>query len=168
MYSSFLSTSSFLISGIRTYAAGNRFRPVWKDLNRNKIFSIPNNIWLFSVPPHIVPFSFGEEAVSSGAFVTLQCVVTFGDTPVSITWTFHGKKLSHQTDVQTQKLGKKMSILSISSVNAGHSGNYTCTARNKAGSANYTAGLQVYGKLLVNFLFFCASRIDPTCLPYPT
>ena len=83
----------------------------------------------------------------SGVFASLQCLVALGDTPISITWTFHGRKLSHQTDVMTQKLGDKMSILSIGSVNAGHSGNYTCTARNAAGSANYTARLKVYGKI---------------------
>ena len=93
-----------------------------------------------------MPFDFGEEALSSGDFGTLNCAVTQGDTPISITWTFHGRNLSHLTDVVTQKVGHKMSILSIESVTAGHSGNYTCTARNEAGSTNYTTSLQVYGK----------------------
>ena len=93
-----------------------------------------------------MPFSFGDVPLSSGVFATSQCVVALGDTPISIKWTFHGKELSHQTDVMTQKIGDKMSLLTISSVNAGHSGNYTCTARNKAGSTNHTASLHVYGK----------------------
>ena len=45
----------------------------------------------------------------------------------------------------TAKIGDSISVLVIASVTAGHSGNYTCTARNPAGVANHTATLQVNG-----------------------
>jgi hypothetical protein len=47
--------------------------------------------------------------------------------------------------VSTTKIGSKVSLLSIDHVIAGHSGNYTCTARNAAGFDNHTALLLING-----------------------
>lgn len=38
------------------------------------------------------------------------------------------------------------SLLTFSRLEAGHSGNYTCVAENRAGTDRYTAGLAVRGK----------------------
>ena len=38
---------------------------------------------------------------------------------------------------------------SIDPASSGHRGNYTCTVRNRAGSVNYTASLDVHGMLNV-------------------
>lgn len=43
------------------------------------------------------------------------------------------------------KIGQKAVLLLIDSVSESHMGNYTCTAKNKAGSVSYTASLNVYG-----------------------
>ena len=77
----------------------------------------------------------------------LNCIVATGDTPLHITWSFHGKDSStrSQAGVNVMKVGAKGSILSIESVTSDHSGNYTCTAKNSAGTANYTAELVVNG-----------------------
>lgn len=42
-------------------------------------------------------------------------------------------------------LGKKLSAMTIESVNGKHAGNYTCQASNKAAIVNYTAALIVNG-----------------------
>lgn len=41
--------------------------------------------------------------------------------------------------------GKRTSLLTIDSVHAGHAGNYSCTARNKAASSEFSAALVVNG-----------------------
>ena len=91
-------------------------------------------------------FSFGPTPLHSGSLAQVTCIVNEGDTPLQITWAFHGNSASATpAGVQTSKFGTKSSILMIESVTSEHSGNYTCTARNHAGVANYTAELIVNG-----------------------
>lgn len=64
-------------------------------------------------------------------------------------------------------LSARVSVLDIPSAMDTHSGNYTCTATNKAGSANHTAVLNVIGTTLADardayFLFSSSCR--PTLL----
>ena len=101
------------------------------------------------MPPSIAPFSFGDAPLDAGALAQVQCVVTFGDLPVEITWTFHGSDATKrsQTGVSIMKVGSKSSLLIIESVSTENSGNYTCTAKNGAGVSNYTAELIVNGQL---------------------
>jgi hypothetical protein len=47
-------------------------------------------------------------------------------------------------------LGDRISVLSIQSVAAAHNGEYTCTAENPAGIANYTAELTVNGTIALH------------------
>lgn len=42
-------------------------------------------------------------------------------------------------------MNDRASFLTVSSVTAGHSGNYTCTAKNKAGFVSYSTILNVNG-----------------------
>lgn len=97
-----------------------------------------------SVLPYIIPFSFDGEA-NSGDNAQLTCHVSKGDRPLQLSWSFHGRELSSHMGLTTTKIGDSISVLVIASVTAGHSGNYTCTARNPAGVANHTATLQVNG-----------------------
>lgn len=47
--------------------------------------------------------------------------------------------------MSTSRVGERTSLLSINSVMAAHSGNYTCTAENAAGTSDYTSTLFVSG-----------------------
>lgn len=53
--------------------------------------------------------------------------------------------------VSTAKLGKRLSVLNIDAVNAGHSGNYTCLASNLAGASEHSSALLVNGKMKCEF-----------------
>ena len=99
---------------------------------------------LLTEPPKIRPFSFENELLS-GSDTQIQCYVSQGDSPLHISWYFHGKEVSHVMGVNTVKLGSKSNILSIDSVTHGHSGDYTCVASNMAGEDRYTASLSVHG-----------------------
>ena len=88
------------------------------------------------MPPRILPFSFGQDVVNQGQLGQLVCTVVDGDEPLTITWSLHGEDLSS---------GPDLTMLMISSVTYRHSGKYTCTARNEAGSASHSVELRVNG-----------------------
>ncbi|ODN02698.1 Hemicentin-1 [Orchesella cincta] len=102
-------------------------------------------VLVVQVPPRIVPFAFGDgdDPLEAGAHTSLQCFVDQGDSPLTISWIFHGKELSSQMGVETTKIGKRINLLQVESIAPFHAGNYTCVASNKAGQANYTAVLVV-------------------------
>ena len=50
-----------------------------------------------------------------------------------------------ETGIATAPMGLRASFLSIQSVSSQHSGVYTCTARNTAGTSSYSTSLIVNG-----------------------
>ncbi|XP_065340867.1 cell adhesion molecule Dscam1 isoform X23 [Cloeon dipterum] len=96
------------------------------------------------VLPKMVPFSFGDEPIYYGQAAQATCLVSEGDLPLEITWSFQGSNLSTQMGISTTKVGRKASLLLIDPTLPGHTGNYTCTAKNKAGISNLTASLHIY------------------------
>lgn len=92
-----------------------------------------------------MPFSFGKEVINEGQRGQLVCTIIQGDEPISIKWSLHGEDLGPGPDLTTSQLGSHTSILMISSVNYRHTGTYTCTATNPAGSAVHSAVLKVNG-----------------------
>lgn len=92
-----------------------------------------------------MPFSFGEESVNDGDFITSQCAVVKGDSPISISWLFNNSEISSGNGIIISQSGKRVSGITIESVRAEHSGAYSCVARNSAGFANFTAYIQVNG-----------------------
>lgn len=98
-----------------------------------------------SVIPRIVPFTFEKGPASTGQDITVMCAVPDGDLPIEISWYLNEKSLVEYSGISSTKFGKRNQVLSIESVDAQHSGNYTCSARNKAGSVSYTTELKVYG-----------------------
>ena len=96
-------------------------------------------------PPVIIPFTFGVESVNEGDYAQIMCVVNRGDEPISITWSLKGDVVSSDPDLTTTQLGRRTSMLTLSSVSYRHSGTYTCRASNKAGSVTYSTDLIVNG-----------------------
>ena len=107
----------------------------------SKIFYIP-----FLEPPMMLPISFGSNVMSEGDFAQVSCIVSRGDQPLTISWTFHGNDISSELGIITTPIGNRGSMLVIGSVANHHRGNYTCTASNKAGVRQETASLNVNGK----------------------
>ena len=80
--------------------------------------------------------------------MVVQCSATKGDSPLNLRWSFQSKPLAIDgpfSGLTINNLGERISVLSIQSVAAVHNGDYTCTAENPAGIANYTATLTVNG-----------------------
>jgi len=85
--------------------------------------------------------------------VSVQCVVTKGDSPLEITWIFDGRPIqSYHSDVILSDTGKRVKQLTIESVAARHAGEYTCVASNAAGSVSHSAILDVNGTPLDEIL----------------
>lgn len=82
--------------------------------------------------------NFGESA-------SVQCTISGGDLPMTVEWTLNGMDIPSYLEVSTSKIGKRIHVLSIDSVKADHAGNYSCIAKNQAGTTEYTAPLVVIG-----------------------
>lgn len=100
----------------------------------------------FSVPPKILPLHFGQEITNEGGFAQLACVVTEGDEPLSISWTFHGSALDANLGIYTTPLGTRGSSLMILRVGRRHTGKYSCQASNIAGKDTESVELEVNGE----------------------
>uniref|UniRef100_A0AAR5PMB7 Down syndrome cell adhesion molecule-like protein Dscam2 n=1 Tax=Dendroctonus ponderosae TaxID=77166 RepID=A0AAR5PMB7_DENPD len=95
------------------------------------------------VPPQILPFDFGEDSINSGDLASLTCSVHKGDIPINISWLHNNISVGYKEGVMVSNAGRKISTLSIDSVDASHSGTYTCVAENKAGKTSFSAKLNV-------------------------
>lgn len=98
------------------------------------------------VPPRIIPFSFGESPIFAGEAAQVTCLVSAGDPPLDISWSFHSKAEMAQLGISTMKNGQKASMLLIESAGYQHRGVYTCTAKNPAGVTNFSTTLDIHGR----------------------
>ena len=92
-----------------------------------------------------MPISFGKEVFDEGTSAQILCSVSAGDEPMTITWSFHGINISSDSGIVTQNFGSRASLLMIQSVTHGHRGEYSCRAKNTAGTAISTVELRVNG-----------------------
>lgn len=102
---------------------------------------------LHTVLPHIHPFAFEEEA-NSGDSVQLTCHASKGDLPLTIRWLHNARPIFSHSGVLTNKIGDRISLLTIPSVKGDNSGEFTCVVENRAGHVNFTARLYVNGDFL--------------------
>lgn len=91
----------------------------------------------------------------AGQTAQITCLVSDGDLPLDISWSFQGADNFAHLGISTQNLGRKGSSLLIESADSYHQGNYTCTVKNAAATANYTAALNVHGKIHKHTCIFC-------------
>lgn len=76
------------------------------------------------------------------------CGVSKGDPPLIVSWLKDGQPLTPSLGVNVSALDPYSSLLSISSLDSRHSGDFTCVASNPASEVRYTAKLQVKGNPL--------------------
>jgi len=118
-----------------------------------------------AVSPKITPFKFGEEPLQTGQTATVTCSVLQGDLPLELSWWFDGVRINDDRQDVSIMTSKKTTMFTIDSVTGGHAGNYTCMARNYAGTAQYTTQLLVNGSssmLTVLAAFSCLVFLSPT------
>ena len=83
--------------------------------------------------------------MDEGSFAQVSCIAAKGDEPISLSWTFHGSKISSDLGIITTPIGTRGSMLVISSVSYQNNGIYTCSASNNAGQKSETVNLKVNG-----------------------
>lgn len=93
-----------------------------------------------------MPFAFGDEPTNTGDSIGIQCMANKGDLPIEIRWVLNTSPLvSGENGITIVKLNQRTSSLNINSVEGMHRGMFKCLASNKAGTAEYSAELQVIG-----------------------
>ena len=117
---------------------------------RNALLSliVKTNLFFSSEPPNLLPLNFGQEVMDEGSFAQVSCIVTKGDQPLTISWSFHGHDISSDLGIITTPLGQMGSSLMITSVGHKHRGTFTCKASNQAGNTTQSVELRVNGALL--------------------
>ncbi|XKL60149.1 hypothetical protein PGB90_001165 [Kerria lacca] len=98
---------------------------------------------MVNVPPSIEPFYFPTDGLQEGSRTRVVCGVSRGDPPLKINWLKDGTPVSAKFGVNISALDPYSSLLSISSLTASHSGEYTCVAVNPAAQVRYSSKLQV-------------------------
>ena len=83
--------------------------------------------------------------MNEGEFSQLSCVVSKGDEPLHLSWSFHGHNLTSGQGITITDIGSRISMLVINSIGHKHMGKYTCKAVNKAGTVTRSASLKVNG-----------------------
>ncbi|GAB0100349.1 Down syndrome cell adhesion molecule-like protein Dscam2 [Sergentomyia squamirostris] len=94
------------------------------------------------VPPIIEPFSF-QDGLAEGMRTRTVCGVSRGDAPLTLRWLKDGEPLPLLLGANVTSLDQYSSLLSIPSLSASHSGDYTCVATNPAAEVKFTASLMV-------------------------
>lgn len=103
-----------------------------------------NILKTFPVLPQIHHFDFGSEPVNEGDTVSVQCTVLKGDNPLNFTWELNNRTIESGQGINIINM-KRVSVITMESVHAEHSGTYECIVTNKAGYRSYSAELNING-----------------------
>ncbi|XP_044270030.1 Down syndrome cell adhesion molecule-like protein Dscam2 isoform X9 [Tribolium madens] len=96
-----------------------------------------------NVAPQILHFDFGDDPINTGDSTSLTCSINKGDLPIDILWSHNNNTVNTDSTISVIRVNKKISTLSIESVQAEHIGEYTCIAKNLAGVTSYSTFLHV-------------------------
>jgi hypothetical protein len=102
-----------------------------------------------TVLPRIYPFSFGDSPIFAGQAAQLTCLVSEGDMPLLLYWSFNNRTDLSKIGISTTQIHRMARVLLIESTNSFHSGTYVCTAKNDAGVTNFSTTLQVNGNIRI-------------------
>ncbi|KAF2367991.1 Immunoglobulin I-set [Trinorchestia longiramus] len=94
------------------------------------------------VPPRLAHIHFVGEN-SAGLRTQASCLVLGGDTPITLSWSKDGKELQQSPNIVITQVNEFTSLLAIEKTRGEDSGNYSCTASNKAKSTTASAQLIV-------------------------
>lgn len=76
----------------------------------------------------------------------MQCMVLKGDLPIKINWMLNGKPINpDDSGISMTMTSKRISQLTIESVQPHHRGLFQCVAKNSAGFSEHTSELRVNG-----------------------
>lgn len=84
---------------------------------------------------------------------SLTCTISKGDFPLEIIWSLNNDSAETVPGISVMRTNKRISQLSIDSVQAQHAGIYTCSAKNPAGISHQAAVLHVNGTIFFCLLF---------------
>lgn len=106
-----------------------------------------------TVPPQILPFSFGEDSLNPGDSTAVNCMITKGDIQnLNIKWTLNGQPIVNgENGLQVVKMSSRLSSLSIESLSDRHRGIFRCIVSNDAGETNSLSELKINGTTTLCF-----------------
>lgn len=78
---------------------------------------------------------------------------------MDIKWVHNYLSVEEISGINVIKISAKISSLNIDSVSDHHRGNFTCIARNAAGTSKYSAVLNVNGIFIYGFFYFIANSL---------
>ena len=101
---------------------------------------------IISVPPKLQSPGNPHQALTMDQRVSIFCSIVDGDEPVTMTWQKDGipLEIAEQENIVITS-GEHDSILRINKLDAHHMGNYSCKAKNMAGTAVIFTFFEVKG-----------------------
>lgn len=90
-----------------------------------------------------MPFSFPSLVDIETPFISISCVSSKGNKPITFEWLKNGKILTKIENRLTIRNEDMFSVLEIRDLTLDDVGNYTCLAKNTFGSDQYTSSLVI-------------------------